>query len=157
LINNIHNDFEFELSEDKKDSIKFKNNNKVYNYLLTINNDSEELFKEIKKKINFINKYELYASNLDEIDRINNKTIVEFNNDFYNGCIKNLLNIKPDFYDKNNKEIIQYKENLINISDEIKDEINNEILEINNYVITYTKNYFNDNLFKIYQNLYNFR
>ena len=32
LINNIHNDFEFELSEDKRDSIKFKNIDKVYNY-----------------------------------------------------------------------------------------------------------------------------
>ena len=67
------------------------------------------------------------------------------------------MDIKPDFYDTNNKEIIQYKDQLIKISDEIKDIINDEILEINNYVITYTKNYFNENLFKIHKNLYNFR
>ena len=157
LINNIHADYEFEFSENKPDSIKYKNIHKINDYLFIINNNSSKLINDIKSKINFINKYILYVSNIDEIDRINNKTIIEFNNDFYNGCIKNLLDIKPNFYYKTNEKIIQYKEQLTNISNEIKDEINKEILDINNYVITYTKNYFNDNLFKIYQNLYNFR
>ena len=157
LLNNIHTDYEFEFSENIQNSIKYKNIHKINDYLFLINNNSSELINDIKRKINFINKYSLYVSNIDEIDRINNKTISEFNNDFYNGCIKNLLDIKPDFYDKNNKEIIQYKEQLENISNKIKNEINNEILEINNYVFTYTKNYFNENLFKIHQNLYNFR
>jgi len=157
LLNNIHSDYEYEFSENKKDSIKYKNIHKINDYILQFNSNSSELINDITSKINFFNKYKLYVNNIDEIDRINNKTIIEFNNDFYNGCIKSLLDIKPNFYDKNNEEIIQYKEQLINISNEIKDEINNEILEINNYVITYTKNYFKENLFKIHQNLYNFR
>ena len=157
LLNHIHADYEFEFSENKKDSIKYKNIHKIDDYIFQINNNSSELINIITKKIDFFNKYKLYVNNMDEIDRINNKTIIEFNNDFYNGCIKNLLNIKPDFYDKKNKEVIQFKEQLTNISNEIKDEINNEIIKINNYIITYTKNYFKENLFKIYQNLYNFR
>ena len=157
LLNNINSDYEFEFSENKKESIKSINIKRINDYLFKLDSNSSELINDIKSKINFINKYELYASNIDEIERINNKTITEFCDDFYNGCMKNLLDIKPDFYDKNNKEIIKYKEQLTNISNEIKDEINNEILEINNYIVTYTKNYYNENLFKIYQNLYNFR
>ena len=157
MLNNINSDYEFEFSENKKESIKSINIKRINDYLFKLDSNSSELINDIKSKINFINKYELYASNIDEIERINNKTITEFCDDFYNGCMKNLLDIKPDFYDKNNKEIIKYKEQLTNISNEIKDEINNEILEINNYIVTYTKNYYNENLFKIYQNLYNFR
>ena len=157
LLNHIHADYEFEFSENKNDSIKYNNIHKIEDYIFQINNNSSELINDITSKIDFFNKYKLYVNNIDEIDRINNKTIIEFNNDFYNGCIKSLPDIKPDFYDKKNKEIIQYKEQLTNISDEIKDEINNEIFKINNYIFTYTKNYFKENLFKIYQNLYNFR
>ena len=157
LLDNINADYELEFSENKENSIKYQNIQRINDYLFNIDKDSSQLINDIKGKINFINKYELYVSNINEIDRINNKTITEFNKDFYNGCIKNLSDIIPDFYDKNNNEIIKFKEQLINISDEIKDEINNEIFEINNYVVTYTKNYFNENLFKIYHNLYNFR
>ena len=156
LINNIQKDYEYEISETNENSIKSKNVILVNNLLYKIIQNSTNLIDEIKTNIKFINLYELYQNNIDIIDKINNKTISEFNSEFYEGCLKQMINIKPDFYE-NNTEIINYKNKLFNLSVELKNEENKEISEINNYIIDFSKNYFKDNLYKIYNNLYNIR
>ena len=157
LMDNIQSDYINEFSETKEDSLKFKNIKIVKDFLSNVTDNSKELIEEIKGVIDFMNYYELYSNNLDIIDKINNKTLTEFNNDFYNGCLQNLTDIKPDFYENNNSEIIQYKEKLFNISDEIKNKINSDITEINNYIISFSDNYLQNNFFKMYNNLYNFK
>ena len=157
LINDIHNDYKTEISIDNKNSIKIKTKEKVEQYISIIKSTSKYLINEIKKNINFINQYELYSNNIDIIDNINNKTLSEFNFDIYNKCIKSIINIKPDFYENENAEILQNKKRLFNLANDIKDKINNEILEINKYIVDFSKSYFIKNLFQMHTNIYYFR
>ena len=157
LINDIHNDYKSEISISNKNSIKRKTKEKIEQYISAIKNKSEDLINEIKKNINFINQYELYSNNLDTIESINNKTLSEFNFDIYHHCIKNIINIKPEFYQNENADILQNKKRLFNLANDLKDEINNEISDINKYIYNFSKDYFSENLFKMHTDIYYFR
>jgi len=112
LIDNIQKDYESEISLDNDYNIKFKSMEKIEQYISEIKSTSNDLIFEIKKNINFIEKYELYSNNIDIIDSINNKTLSEFNSNFYK-CLKNIIDIKPEFYNKENSEILVNKKKLL--------------------------------------------
>ena len=112
LINNINSDYENEMSINNKDSIKYISENKAMNFLNNIEEKSNEIINEIKLKISFMNLYEKYAENIDEINIINNKTINEFNNDIYEKILKQIIEIQPEYLDKNS-QIIKKKINYL--------------------------------------------
>ena len=109
LINNINSDYENEMSINNKDSIKYISENKAMNLLNNIEEKSNEIINEIKLKISFMNLYEKYAGNIDEINIINNKTINEFNNDIYEKILKQIIEIQPEYLDKNSQIIKKKK------------------------------------------------
>ena len=63
LIDNIQKDYESEISLDNDYNIKFKSMEKIEQYISEIKSTSNDLIFEIKKNINFIEKYELYSNN----------------------------------------------------------------------------------------------
>lgn len=157
LVKDIQNDYENEVSITYKNSIKNNIEERVENYLSKIRINSDELIKEIKQNIDYINLYLKYSNSIDTIDYIHNKTVYEFDFDFYNNCLKNMINIIPEFYKDNHSEIIEKRDKLFDISIEIKNKINEEIIEINEYIKDYSYNFFKKNLFNIFKNIYYFR
>ena len=157
LINDIEDDYELEISDNNENSIKYKSKEKVEKFLENIQEESKQLILEIKKNIDFINQYEMYSNNIDIIENIHNKTLSEFNTDFYNNCIKNIKSIEPNFYKNENAEIFEKKQKLFDIAYKIKTIINDEISDINKYIINFTDNYFKENLFVMHTNIKNFR
>ena len=93
---------------------------------------------------------------IDIIDSINNKTLSEFNSNFYK-CLKNIIDIKPEFYNKENSEILVNKKKLLDTANDIQKTLNKEIIELNDYIKKYSENYFKKNLFKMHTNIYYFR
>ena len=156
LVKDIYDDYENEISDSFNNSIKNNIEKKVENYLSIINSNSEELINEIKQKIEFFNLYMKFSNVIDMIDKIHNKTIYEFNFD-YNTCLKNMINIMPDFYKINNSEIIVQKDRLFDISLEIKEKINEEIIEIDEYIENYSNNFFKTNLYDMQKSIYYFK
>ena len=156
LINNIYSDYDNEMSMNNKNSIKYYSESKALYFLKEIEDKSNDIIRNIKKKIMFIDLYENYSSNLDEINRINNKTISEFNDDIYNKIILKLSEIQPNYLNESNKIIIN-KNNLFEISKNLSELINKEIEEINNQIELYSKKYFEENLYNFHYNLYYFR
>ena len=156
LINNIYYDYDNEMSMNNKNSIKYFSESKALYFLNEIEDKSNDIIRNIKQKIMFMDLYENYSSNLDEINRINNKTISEFNDDIYNKIILKLSEIQPNYLNETNNIIIN-KNNLFEISKNLSELINQEIDQINNQIELYSKKYFEENLYNFHYNLYYFR
>ena len=156
LINNIYSDYDNEMSMNNKNSIKYYSESKALYFLNEIEDKSNDIIRNIKQKIMFIDLYENYSSNLDEINRINNKTLSEFNGDIYNKIILKLSEIQPNYLNESNNIIIN-KNNLFEISKNLSKLINQEIDQINNQIELYSKKYFEENLYNFHYNLYYFR
>ena len=140
LNSNINDDYEKEMNLLNNESIKFISIEKAFKFLTDIENESDHLIKNIKSKINNFNNYELYSENLNIINDINNKTIIEYINDFYKNVIYQMKNIKPEYLNKTS-DIHKNQKLLFNLAKNITNIINTEIKEINEYIFTYTKNY----------------
>ena len=74
----------------------------------------------------------------------------------YQKFLIKLSDIQPEYL-IDNSHILLNKNKLFQISKNIVNTINKEINEINKYVITYSQNYFDKNLYDIHYNLYHFR
>ena len=153
---NINRDYELEMNINNKKGIKSYSYDKENEFLLNIEKKSNNLIKNIKSKINDIELYELYTENINFINYLNNKSIIEYINDVYNYTIIDILNLKPEFINKESN-IIKYRNKSLNISKDIVNQINKEINEINEFVFNYTNKYIEENKYKIHSYLYNFR
>ena len=156
LNSNIISDYEQEMSSDNENSIKSNKENSIINSIENINNRSDEVIKEIKEKIAFMNYYEIYSNNIEVINEINNKTYIEFNNDMYNNILKDITKISPEYLDKNSDLMIN-KNYLFSLSNDIVNVINLEINEVNEHIDLYSYKYFNERNYYLDYNLYNFR
>ena len=156
LIRAINNDYENEMSLDNNKSIKFFSYQKSQKMLYNSEEKSNKVINNIKNRIDNYELFELYSNNIDIINSINNKTIIEFINEIYNNIIYNVTNLQPEFNNEKS-EIKEYKEKLFNISTNIINEINLEINDINIYISNYTKNYLEVNIYNFHYNLYYFK
>ena len=156
LTSNINNDFESEMNVENNKSIKYISNEKALEFLNNVENKSKKTIDKIKSYIENIDIFESYSENIDVINNINNKTFIEYINDFYSNVIYQILNIKPEYLNETN-DIIINKKLLLDLSKNITNIINKEIIEINDYIISYTNQYKEKNIYKIYYNLYYFR
>ena len=153
LTKQIINDYDKELVNKELQNIRFTANKKKEDLLIKIENNSNLLIKIIKNKIELLEKYELYSSNLDKINEINDEVGNIFSENLGNNIIKNISNIKSDIFDVSS-EIIKNKKILFNISKNIKNEVNNEINEVNKYVENYVNIYKEENIYYLNLNLF---
>ena len=153
---NINKDYEIEMGINNKNGIKNYSYKKENEFILNTEIKSNNLIKNIKSKINNIELYKLYNENINIINYINNKSIIEYINDIYNNTITNLLNIKPEYINKESN-IVKYRNISLNKSKNIVNQINKEINEINEFVFNYTNKYIEENNYRIHSYLYNFR
>ena len=153
---NIIQDYENEMSLSNNNSIKTNKENLIQNCIENINNKSDEVTNQIKEKIQYMNLYETYANNIEIINEINNKSYIEFNNDMYYNILKDINKITPEYLD-NKSDFLKNKNRLFSLSNDIIYKINSEIKEINEYIESYTENYFNERKYNLDYNLYNFR
>ena len=134
LIDNINNDYDYELSLNNN-SLKKYSFSKAQEFLNTIDIKSIDITNKIKDKINYHQLYEIYTSNLDYIDFINNKTIIEFINNMNNQFFKKVINLQPEYLQNNisqnqNNSILLYfdqsleEKTIKNNINENKDKIN---------------------------------
>ena len=153
---NIKKDYAKEMSLNNINGIKNYSYLKENEFIENTQNKSNILIDKIKSIITNIELYDLYAENIDIINEIINKTVVEYISDIYNNIIIHSLKLRPEFMDE--KSNLTIKENqLFSISQNIWDEINNEINDINEYIVNYYNNWLNQKIYMIYYNLYNFR
>jgi hypothetical protein len=87
LMNNINNDYEMEMNLNNNNSIKYYSYQKAEEFLNNTQKKSDKVIKDIKSRINDIEIYELYSRNLDMIDNIHNKTILEYMEEMYKNII----------------------------------------------------------------------
>ena len=153
LLLNVDSDYNIEMSMNNNQSIKFISDNKSKIFLNETEIKSNEIIKKIKTKISYIDLYDIYKENLDFINYIHNKSIIEFLENSYNVIVKKLINLEPEFLNKSN-EIMVKKNNLFEISELIVNEINNEINDISSYIRKYVKEYKEQNIYNIHYNLY---
>ena len=153
---NIINDYNEEMSSDNENSIKYSQEYIIKNTIEEIDNNSFIIIEEIKAKIHLMNYYETYAEGIQIINEINNKSLLEFNNEIYEQVLINISKISPEYSDKNS-DLVKNKNYLLSISNDISSIINQEIIDINNYIDLYSTNYINDNNYFLDYNLYNFR
>ena len=153
LISNINYDYKMEMSLDNIDSIKYDVNLKSKDYLEQIEEKSNSTIEKIKEKIDYIKLYELYTENLDMINNIHNKTIIELIYTLNQDFITKVINFKPEYLNKNSDIYIK-KSNLFNISKLIVEELNKEINEINKYIKVFSNNYKEKNIYNMQYNLY---
>ena len=85
LIYNINNDYSKEITDNN--GIKFLTNELVYKNSERIQNEENKFIKICEEKINNLNIFELYNSNLEAINNITNKTIMESIDDSYNNIL----------------------------------------------------------------------
>ena len=83
LISDIEDDFQNEMNLRNNNSIKFISNQKAESFLYNTEDKSNKVIEDIKKRINNIELFELYSNNIDIINNINNKTIIENINEIY--------------------------------------------------------------------------
>ena len=152
LMTNINKNYEDKMSIENKNSIKNYSYEKANKFLYNIETESDITIKNVKKKIKNIELYELYGNNIDAINEINNKTIFEYIDNIHN-IINSSLNIKPEYSD-NESQLVKNMKSLFNISNKIINEVNEEIYDINNYISNYTRKYMDENIYRIYYNLY---
>ena len=153
---NINDDYENEMNIENNESIKYISNKKAEEFLSNVENRSDETIKKIKANINNFNIYESYSDNLDILNNINNKTIIEYINDIYKNVIYQALNITPQYLNETSG-ISNNKKLLLQLSKNITNKINDEIQEINEYIFSYTNQYLEKNIYNIHYNLYYFR
>ena len=156
FINNIYLDYGKEMSITNPKSVKYYSENKALQFINEVENESNEIIKQIKLKIDFMEKYEKYSNNIDAINNKNNETILEFIEDIYKQIILKLSEIQPE-YIKSDSNINVNKNKLFDFSKRITCEINKEIEEINNHIKSYSSNYLKENLYDIHYNLFYFR
>ena len=149
LINDINKDYEFEMS-NKNGSLKLFSERKAENHYNQIDEKSNNLVSKIKQKINYNNIYEIYTSNLDYINYINNKTIIEFINDVNNNYVEQINNIHPEFIDINERKI---QKDEINVNKSTDNDIiknkDNIINDLHNSFINHEMNFLFQELTKI--------
>ena len=155
LILDINKEYQEEMNIENNNSIKFYSNEKALTFLNNTEEKSNKVINDIKSRINNIHIYELYSNNIDIINSINNKSIIEYIDDIYRNIICNINNLQPEYYNEKSN-INKNKQHLFDISKKIVNEINNEINEINNYIYEYTNNYIETNIYNIHYNLYYF-
>ena len=155
IIEDISNDYFNEMLNSNPKSAKSLTENESLQLLTNIQNNSFHLISSIKLKILFIEKYELYSFNIDQINNINYNIQNNFYENTYEKIMKEVLNIKPQFLNESSK-IIKNKNILFNLSIKIKNVINNEINEINNYIDIYSNKYKDENIYNLSINLYYF-
>ena len=149
LLSKINSDYSSEMSASNNESIKYISEFKTKKFLYKTEEKSNDVINKIKAKIKFINLYELYSNNLDFINYIENKTIIEFIENNYNNIVKNIKKLEPDYLNKNS-DIINKKYELFNVSKLIVNEINSEIKEISLYFEKLTREYKDENLYYIH-------
>jgi len=153
LILDINEEYQEEMNIENNNSIKFYSNEKALIFINNTEKKSSKVINDIKSRINNIQLYELYSNNIDIINNINNKSIIEYIDDIYRNIICNLNNLKPEYYNEKSN-INKNKKQLFDISKKIINEINKEINDINNYISEYSHNYSETNLYNIHYNLY---
>ena len=153
---NINNDYEMEMNLSNSKSIKFYSYQKAEEFLNNIQEKSDEVINDIKSRINDIETYELYSKNLDIIDNIHNKTILEYMDEMYKNIIYKSMNLKPEYINEESS-ISKNKKKLFDLSKNIVNEINKEINEINGFIFDYTNQYIEENIYNIHYNMYYFR
>ena len=103
-------------------SIKTTSEEKAKENLNQVTQNSDAVIVKIKEKLVNIDLFDSYTENIDFINNENNKTMIEFielmNKDF----IKKLINLEPEYLNKNN-DIYKKKEDLFKISKLIADDI----------------------------------
>ena len=152
LTNQIINDYEKELKNTDSQNIRYIAEKKQSDLKKKIEYNSNILIKNIKNKINLLEKYELYSSNIDKLNEINDEVENIFAENFFNKMVKNISDIKPDILDESS-ELIRNKKSLFSISTKIKNEINKEINEVNKYVENYANKYKEENTYNLYLNI----
>ena len=138
LIFHINNDYLGEITDNN--GIKFLTNELVHKNSERIQNEENKFIEICEEKINNLNIFELYNSNLEAINNITNKTIMESIDDSYNNILLQAMKIEPEYLNKNS-DIIAKKHELFNITSSIINEVNQKNFEINNYIENYTKIY----------------
>ena len=156
LVSNINDDYDNEMNLSNEQGIKYHSNKLAIKFLMNIEDQSNEVIENIKSRINNFYIYQSYSENIDELNNINNKTIIEYINDIYDNIILNSLELKPDFLNENSY-INKNKDKLFQISKNFVSEINKEINEINIYIHNFTLDYIEKNIYIMYYNLYYFR
>ena len=149
----IINDYEKELLNEELLNIRFTAEKKKEDLLTKIESNSNILIKKIKDKIELLEKYELYSSNIDKINEINDEIEHIYSENFINKIIKNISNIDSEIFEESS-EIIKNKQILFNVSKNIKNEINNEINDVNKYIKNYVNKYKEENIYNLSLNLY---
>jgi len=153
LMTNINEDYDEEMSLSNSNSIKTTSEEKTKEYLNQVTHNSDAVIVKIKEKLVNIDLFDSYTENIDFINNANNKTMIEFielmNKDF----IKKLINLEPEYLNKNN-DIYKKKEDLFKISKLIADDIKKEINEMNEYIKEYSKNFKEKNIYNMQYNLY---
>ena len=156
LISNINDDYDKEMNLSNEQGIKYHSNKIAIEFLMKLEDQSNEVIENIKSRINNFYIYQSYSENIDELNNINNKTIIEYINDIYDNIILNSLYLKPDFLNESSY-INKNKDKLFQMSKDFVSETNKEINEINIYIQNYTLDYIEKNLYMMYYNLYYFR
>ena len=153
LLSDIESDYDNEMSIINNESIKYISEIKSNLFLDEIGKKSDKIIKNIKNKIKYMNIFETYSDNLDFINFIHNRTILDLLEDSYNNILLKAKLLIPDYLNITSNIIIQ-KNNLFNISKLIICEINKEINEIRLFIKDYISNYKEENLYIIHYNLY---
>ncbi len=78
-------------------SIKYYTEKKASELFKEFDKNSNDLITSIKLKIKYIEKYELYSFNIDQINTINYNLEKKFDENSNEKIIKQIMNIKPDF------------------------------------------------------------
>ena len=156
LISNINDDYNNEMNLSNEQGIKYHSNKIAFEFLMNIEDQSNRVIENIKSRINNFYIYQSYSENIDELNNINNKTLIEYINDIYDNVILNSLYLKHDFLNESSY-INKNKDELFQISKNFVSETNKEINEINIYIQNYTLNYIENNIYMMYYNLYYFR
>ena len=139
---------------NNKNSIISFYNMKTANFLNEIENNSYKVISNIKEKIKYNELYESYTNNLDFLDYIHNKTIIEFIENM-NNILQKALNIQPEYISKKDDDGIYFKKTkLFEISKLIINSIKKNNNEINQHVFDYTNKYKNENLLKAWNIIY---
>ena len=153
LLINIKADYNFEMSIDNNKSIRFFSENKSKTFFDETERRAYDITENIKSKISYMNLFEIYKDNLDFINYIQNKSIIELIETSYNNITMNILSVDREYLNKNSDINIK-KTNLFNTSKLIINEINNEIKEISLYIKSYLESYKEQNIYNIHYNLY---
>lgn len=145
LYNKINDDYIIFIENENETNIKRKIRDKVQNFEIEFNTESNSLLKEIKRLINNIENYELYVYHLDKIHNIGNNITGSMVQSIYENIMKVSNNNKLNF--------IFSRDLLKNKTIEIIDFINDDIKKINNFIQDYIFDYKRKNKYKLLSNM----